>query len=307
MDVLAGFEGRPQRTIPARWLYDLRGSELFEEITRLADYYPSRVETFLLRMHSGEIAERVGQGRAIVEFGSGSSTKTSILLEQLAPAAYVPIDISGEFMRQSIASLSAAFPTLPILPIEGDYTRTIAMPQAIRHVPKLGFFPGSTIGNQSAYSAIDLLRAIRRSLGIGAALLIGIDLIKEERSLVRAYDDRDGVTAAFNLNLLHRINRELDATIPVAAFRHVARWNAHDCRIEMHLEAVRDVAFTIDGRRFMMAAGETLHTENSHKYCLAGARLLLRSGGWQPLIEWVDAKSNFALLLAEAPSFGAEP
>jgi L-histidine N-alpha-methyltransferase len=298
-DVIDGLARRP-RAIPARWFYDHRGSELFEAITELPEYYPTRTETALLRAVSGEIAGRVGPGRAIVEFGSGSSTKTPIVLQALDPSAYVPIDISGDFLRESSRALSERFPGLPVLPVEADFMKPIALPAQVRNLPKLGFFPGSTIGNMIPFSSTDLLRAMRASLGEGAMLLIGMDRIKDVGVLERAYDDAAGVTAQFNLNLLERINRELDGTIPVQAFRHRAIWNDDRARIEMHLEAERDLLFTVEGRPFEMAAGETIHTENSHKYGPRDARLLLRSGGWTPIAEWTDPDDQFALYLAEA-------
>jgi len=298
-DVIDGLARRP-RAIPARWFYDHRGSELFEAITELPEYYPTRTETALLRSVADEIAERVGPGRAVVEFGSGSSTKTPIVLQALDPSAYVPIDISGDFLRESSRALSERFPGLPVFPVEADFLKPIALPQQVRAAPKLGFFPGSTIGNMIPSSSTDLLRAMRASLGQGAMLLIGMDRIKDVSVLERAYDDAAGVTAQFNLNLLERINRELDGTIPVEAFRHRAIWNDDRARIEMHLEAERDLLFTVEGRPFEMAAGETIHTENSHKYGPRDARLLLRSGGWTPIAEWTDPDDQFALYLAEA-------
>jgi dimethylhistidine N-methyltransferase len=298
-DVIDGLTRRP-RAIPARWFYDHRGSELFEAITELPEYYPTRTETALLRSVAGEIAERVGLRRAVVEFGSGSSTKTPILLQALDPSAYVPIDISGDFLRESSRALAERFPGLPVFPVEADFLKPIALPQQVRAAPKLGFFPGSTIGNMIPLSSTDLLRAMRASLGQGAMLLIGMDRIKDVGVLERAYDDAAGVTAQFNLNLLERINRELDGTIPVQAFRHRAIWNDDRARIEMHLEATRDVTFAVEGRLFEMAAGETIHTENSHKYGPRDARLLLRSGGWTPIAEWTDPDDQFALYLAEA-------
>jgi L-histidine Nalpha-methyltransferase len=305
-DVLAGFRMRP-RAIPARWFYDFRGSELFEQITALPEYYPTRVETALLDQIVPEVARIVGPGRAVVEFGSGSSVKTPRLLEAIAPAAYVPIDISGEFLRESAAALASDFPKLSILPVEADFMHPIAPPAEIARLPKLGFFPGSTIGNMVARTAVNLLRSMVETLGVGAMLLIGIDRIKDVDLLTRAYDDQEGVTAAFNLNLLHRINRELGADVPVDAFRHRAIWNDRYARIEMHLEAVRDLHFTIEGERFEMRAGETIHTENSHKYGPRDARLLLRAGAWTPIAEWTDADDQFALILAEAQPPGTAP
>jgi dimethylhistidine N-methyltransferase len=298
-DVLAGLERRP-RAIPARWFYDRRGSELFEEITALPEYYPTRTETAILERACPEVVAIAGLGRAVVEFGSGSSAKTPILLRCAAPSAYVPIDISGEFLRESSRALSAAFPDLLVLPFEADFMRPLSLPRTIADTPKLGFFPGSTIGNMTPLMAVDLLRAMRASLGEGAQLLIGMDRIKDEETLVAAYDDAAGVTARFNLNLLERINRELDGTVPVDAFRHRAIWNDDRARIEMHLEAVRDAAFTVDGRPFSIRAGETIHTENSHKYGARDARILLRAGGWTPVGEWTDPDGRFGLYLAEA-------
>ncbi len=298
-DVLRGFDARP-RAIPARWFYDRRGSELFEAITDLPEYYPTRTETAILRDCCPQVAKLAGEGRAVVEFGSGSSTKTPILLGAVAPSAYVPIDISGDFLRDSSAQLASAFPGLPVLPVEADFLKPIALPAQISDLPKLGFFPGSTIGNMIPHSSVDLLRAMKTSLGEGSMLLIGMDRVKADDVLVAAYDDAQGVTAAFNLNLLERINRELGATIPIANFRHRAIWNDDRARIEMHLEAREDVSFTIEGRPFAMAAGETIHTENSHKYGPRDARILLRAGGWTPVAEWADPDGMFAVILAEA-------
>ncbi len=176
----------------------------------------------------------------------------------------------------------------------------IRLPDAVADAPKLGFFPGSTIGNMVPRTGCDLLRAMRESLGQGAMLLIGMDRIKDIDVLVSAYDDAAGVTAAFNLNLLERINRELEGDVPIGAFRHRAVWNDMESRIEMHLEALRDVQFTVDGARFALAEGETIHTENSHKYGPQSGRMLLRTGGWTPVAEWTDPGENFAIILAEA-------
>ncbi|WP_375395471.1 L-histidine N(alpha)-methyltransferase [uncultured Sphingomonas sp.] len=298
-DVLAGLTRRP-RAIPARWFYDRRGSELFETITDLPEYYPTRTEIAILERIAPEVAALAGEGRAVVEFGSGSSIKTPILLRAVRPSAYVPIDISGDFLRESSRVLSAAFPELLVLPFEADFMQPLTLPRTIATTPKLGFFPGSTIGNMTPLMAVDLLRAMRGSLGEGALLLIGMDRIKDAGVLIPAYDDAAGVTAAFNLNLLERINRELDGTIPVGSFRHEAVWNDDRARIEMHLKAVRDASFAVDGRPFSIAAGETIHTENSHKYGPRDARILLRSGGWTPIAHWTDPEARFAVYLAEA-------
>jgi dimethylhistidine N-methyltransferase len=298
-DVLAGLAERVP-AIPARWLYDSRGSELFDAITRLEAYYPTRTETALLEANMADIARHLAPGAAVVEFGSGSSTKTPLLLRAIAPAAYVPIDISGNYLRDSAKRVDRDFPALAVHPVEADFTRPMALPAAIDGLSRLGFFPGSTIGNFVPRSATDLLRHFRELLGTGARLLIGMDRVKPVERLVAAYDDPQGVTAEFNLNLLHRINRELGGDVPVDDFVHEARWNDLLGRIEMHLVATRDLAFTIAGKRFVFAKGASIHTENSHKYGARGGRLLLLAGGWTPLVEWVDPAGDFALVLAEA-------
>jgi dimethylhistidine N-methyltransferase len=298
-DVLNGLS-EPIPAIPARWLYDRRGSELFDDITRLPAYYPTRTETALLETSMDEIARLIPGDGAVVEFGAGSATKTPILLRAVRPKAYVPVDISGEYLRESATVVDGEFPDMTVYPVEADFTRDMQLPDAIGSLPRLGFFPGSTIGNFVPQSATDLLRHFRKVLGTGAKLLIGMDRVKPIGRLIAAYDDPEGVTAAFNLNLLRRINRELDADIPVDAFRHQARWNDMLGRIEMHLIATRDVDFTIDGRGFAFRRGQSIHTENSHKYGPRGARLLLLAGGWTPLAEWNAPNEDFALILAEA-------
>ncbi|HEX4739447.1 MAG TPA: L-histidine N(alpha)-methyltransferase [Allosphingosinicella sp.] len=303
-DVLAGLAA-PIRAIPARWLYDRRGSELFEAITALPEYYLTRTDTALLEAHSADVARIAGTGQVVVEFGAGSAVKTPILLRAVDPAAYVPIDISGEFLSLSVATLQARFPELPIFPVEADFMGEIALPEGLPDAPHLGFFPGSTIGNLVPGTAVDLLRRMKATLGPGARLLIGMDRVKDPAILLAAYNDAAGVTAEFNLNLLRRINRELGGDIPLDAFRHRALWNDRMSRIEMHLEAVRDVAFTVDSAQFAMKAGETIHTENSHKYSPRSAHMLLHAGGWTPLAEWTDPEGLFALILtdAEGPRF----
>jgi L-histidine Nalpha-methyltransferase len=298
-DVLAGLSA-PIPSVPARWLYDLRGSELFDEITRLPSYYPTRTETALLRSIMPEIAERVPAGSAVVEFGAGSATKTPILLEAIAPAAYVPVDISGDYLEQSAAELQQLFPALDVIPVTADFARPFELPGGIEHLPKLGFFPGSTIGNFVPRSATDLLRQFRALLGAGSRLLIGMDKVKPVERLIAAYDDPEGVTAQFTLNILTRINRELDGDIPVEAFRHEARWNDILSRIEIHLVATRDVEFRIGGTPFRFASGSSMHVENSHKYGPRGGRVLLLAGGWTPVAEWTDPGHDFAVVLAEA-------
>jgi dimethylhistidine N-methyltransferase len=298
-DVLAGLSA-PIPAIPARWLYDLRGSELFDDITRLASYYPTRTETRLLHDIMPEVAARVPKGSVVVEFGAGSATKTPILLEAISPAAYVPVDISGDYLEQSARELQARVPAVEVIPVVADFARPFTLPGGIDQLPRLGFFPGSTIGNFVPWSATDLLRQFRQLLGPCAQLLIGMDRVKPVDRLLAAYDDPEGVTAEFNLNLLKRINRELDGDIPLDAFRHEARWNDILSRIEMHLVATREVQFSIAGRRFRFDAGSSIHTENSHKYGQRGGRVLLLAGGWTPQAEWTDAGEDFAEILAVA-------
>lgn len=298
-DVLAGLSA-PVPAIPARWLYDHRGSELFDDITRLDSYYPTRTETALLHDIMAEVAAHVPKGAAVVEFGAGSATKTPILLEAIAPAAYVPVDISGDYLEQSASELQRRLPALDVIPVTADFARPFSLPDEIAALPKLGFFPGSTIGNFVPWSATNLLRQFRALLGPCAQLLIGMDRVKPVERLLAAYDEPEGVTAAFNLNLLRRINRELDGDVPLDAFRHDARWNEILSRIEMHLVATRDVEFTISGRQFHFAAGSSIHTENSHKYGQRGGRVLLLAGGWTPVAEWADGAGDFAEILAVA-------
>jgi len=298
-DVLAGLSSQIA-AIPARWLYDQRGSELFDDITRLPTYYPTQTETDLLHAIMPEVAERVQTGAAVVEFGAGSATKTPVLLEAVHPAAYVPVDISGDYLEQSAADVQERFPEIDVLPVVADFARPFTLPDAIASLARLGFFPGSTIGNFVPWSATDLLRSFHDLLGTGSQLLIGMDRVKPVERLIAAYDEPAGVTAEFNLNLLHRINRELDGDVPVDAFRHEARWNEILSRIEMHLVATRDVDFTISGKPFHFVAGSSIHTENSHKYGPRGARVMLLAGGWTPVAEWTDPAQDFAIILAEA-------
>ena len=304
--VLAGLAQTP-KVVPARYFYDRTGSELFEAITRLPEYYPTRTEIGLLQRHGGDIAGHVGPGRVVVEFGSGSSAKTPLLLRAVAPAAYVPIDISAEFLADSAAALAAATPGLAVHPLAGDFTDPLILPAAVAGRSMLGFFPGSTLGNCTPAAAVDLLRSFAATLGEGAWLVIGLDLRKDRATVEAAYNDSAGVTAAFNLNLARRINAELGGTIDLAALRHVARWNGDAGRIEMHLEAVRDFGFTVLGRAFRMACGETIHTENSYKWTLDEARLLARASSWSPVVVWLDLQARFGLHLWRRAAAVMEP
>jgi len=302
-DVLKGLR-QAQKAIPARWFYDEAGSQLFEEITGLEEYYPTRAETEILRTRGAKFAELIGEGRAVIEFGSGSSVKTPLLLERIAPAAYVPLDISGDFLRESATALAAKFPGLPVYPVEADFMRRVTLPREVADLPKLGFFPGSTIGNMVPRTAVDLLRSMRATLGADEGecpmLLIGMDLVKGRAVLEAAYDDARGVTAAFNLNVAERINRELGGTLPLDALEHVALWNDDFARVEMHLRASRTIRFEVSGCCFSMEKGETIHTENSHKFTRRSANVLLQAGGWTPLNRWLDSEERFSLILARA-------
>lgn len=299
-DVLTGLS-QDRKAIPARWFYDHRGSELFEEITSLPEYYPTRTETGILTAHAARIGRLVGpRQHVVVEFGAGSATKTPLLLDAIWPAAYVPIDISGEFLHESCETLAARYPDLPIHPVEADFSQPTTLREEIGAYPRLGFFPGSTLGNMEPMAATDLLRSMRETMGAGSLLLIGLDRIKDEATLVSAYDDAQGVTAAFNLNLAARINAELGGSIPLDALEHRAIWNDDRARIEMHIAATRDIAFEVCGRRFTMAQDETIHTENSHKYDPRSADTLLLAGGWAPIQGFGDAEDKFMVILARA-------
>ena len=304
--VLAGLSAS-QKVVPARFFYDRTGSELFETITRLPEYYPTRTEIGILAARAASIARIVGEGRAVVEFGSGSSAKTPPFLAAVAASAYVPIDISAEFLAMASADLAAKLPGLLVLPVAADFTRPLRLPPAIAHSPKLGFFPGSTLGNLGPAAAVDLLRAFGDTLGDGAWLVIGLDLRKDAATLEAAYNDGQGVTAAFNFNVLHRINAELDGTLDPAAFEHRAPFNASLGRIEMHLGARHATTFTVLGRPFALAAGATIHTENSYKWTLDEQRLVGRAGGWAPVEVWTDSAALFAVHLWRRDAAHLEP
>jgi dimethylhistidine N-methyltransferase len=287
---------RPQKTLPCRYFYDARGSELFEEITRLPEYYPTRTEAAILEAHAGEMAAGVPRGGALVEFGSGSSLKTEILLKHLPQlGCYVSIDVSASALEDAVRRLAARFPTLDVRPIVGDFSYPIALPADVAARPKTGFFPGSTIGNFTPAEAQRLLRVFRASLSPGGRLIVGADLEKDARTLVRAYDDAAGVTAAFNLNLLARINRELGGSFDLASFRHEAIYNPRDGRIEMHLVSTRAQEAVVRGRRFRFRQGESIHTENSYKYSIPQFQDFARSAGWQPQRVWTDAATLFSV------------
>jgi len=293
--IIDGLSAR-QKTLPCRYLYDERGSELFEQITRLPEYYPTRTETGILEAHVAEIAGDGGEGQALVEFGSGSSRKTEILLEAMPDLlAYLPIDVSDSALDEAQCRLAARFPVLDIRPIHGDFSRNVKLPADLRFSRKIGFFPGSTIGNLNRGEARRLLESFRKILSPHGRLIVGVDLLKSEETLRLAYDDPAGVTGAFNLNMLARINQAFGPAFPLDAFRHEARFNRQKCRIEMHLVSTRDHSVDLLGHRFTFRRGETIHTENSHKYTIDGFRTLARSAGWSPERVWTDADGLFSV------------
>jgi dimethylhistidine N-methyltransferase len=287
---------RPHKTLPCRFFYDARGSELFEEITQLPEYYPTRTETAILDAHAGEMAEAIPPGGILVELGSGSSLKTEILLRHLPRlGAYVCVDVSESALVAARDRLAARFPTLDVRPIVGDFSRKVEFPADLAARPKTGFFPGSTIGNLTPTEAAQLLDTLRTWLAPGGRLIVGVDLKKDARQLVLAYNDARGVTAAFNLNLLARINRELDGTFDLSAFAHEAVYNPREGRIEMHLKSACRQSASVLGRRVSFAAGERIHTENSYKYTIGQFHELARSAGWKPGRVWTDRADLFSV------------
>jgi dimethylhistidine N-methyltransferase len=294
-DLITGFAETPKRT-PAKWFYDRIGSELFEEITRVAEYYPTRAELQILEDHAEAIAGSVPPGAFLVELGAGASTKARLLLDHLRDlAGYVPIDISAEFLAAEAKRLRRLRPSLTVLPVAADFTEPFALPAATAGRPLAGFFPGSTIGNFDPPEAAAFLGHVGRMLTPGATLIIGIDLRKDPAILEAAYDDTAGVTAAFNLNLLVRANRELDADFDVDAFGHRAVYNAARGRVEMHLVSRRRQEVRLRGRVFRFAAGEIIHTESSYKYTVDGFRRLAAEAGWRAKAVWLDNEGLFSV------------
>jgi dimethylhistidine N-methyltransferase len=299
-DALAGLSA-PRKTLPCKWLYDAEGARLFEAITRLPEYYPTRTEIGILREQAASVAAAVGPGATVIEFGPGDGEKGVLLLSLLdAPAAYVPVEIAPEWLDAVAARVSEAVPGVPVLPVVADFTRSFGLPAGVPRSRRLGFFPGSTIGNFEPTDAAELLRRFRAALGSGARLLLGADLVKDPAVLEAAYDDAAGVTAAFNLNLLHRLNRELGADFDVAAFRHRALWNPEEERVEMHLEARSAQRAHLGGREIRFRAGETIHTENSHKYRPERLEALAGAAGWDAREMWTDPGRLFSVWLLEA-------
>lgn len=272
---------QPQKAVSPKWFYDAEGSRLFEDITRLPEYYPTRQEAALLREVAPAWAAEFGPGSVLVEFGSGASEKTRILLDAGRDlAAYVPIDISPDALGEAAARIAEAYPQLTVAPQVSDFLHLDTLPAGAGPGRRIGFFPGSTIGNLEPAEAVAFLKAARTLLGKDALFILGVDLVKEPATLIAAYDDSQGVTAAFNLNLLARANRELDADFDLDAFQHRAVWNAGDSRMEMHLEATRDMAVQLGDRRIAFAAGETIHTESSRKFTEQSLQRMVEAAGW---------------------------
>ena len=295
-DVLAGLSAAPKR-LQAKYFYDGVGSQLFERITEVPEYYPTRTEMKILREHAADIAKLIPTGAALVEFGSGSSKKARILLAAASPlAAYVPVDICGEMIEQEAIDLRPDFPQIKVLPVVADICYPFNLPPEAKAAPvRVGFFPGSTIGNFEPHEAAAFLRNAAQILGPGATMIVGADLIKPVEVLNAAYNDRAGVTAKFNLNLLTRINRELRGTFKLDCFEHHAFYNRERHRIEMHLASLKRQKVKVAGETIDFRAGETIHTENSYKYSVASLGALARGVGWMPAGVWTDSDKYFSI------------
>jgi len=293
-DVIEDLSQHPKRLSP-KYFYDATGSELFEQITVLPEYYPTRTELGILRDRGGEISAIIPEGAALVEFGAGATTKVRLLLNRCAFGAYVPVDISGDFLKAQADGLRRDFPGLAVYPVAADFTAPFALPDAIAKMPKVGFFPGSTLGNFEPHEACRFLRSAREILGKDAQMVIGVDLEKDERMLYDAYNDAAGVTARFNLNVLDRINRELGGDFELPAFIHRAIYNRERHRIEMHLISKKAQKARVLDRSFSFRAGESIHTESSYKYSLERFTALAQGSGWTPLMSWTDPAGMFSV------------
>lgn len=293
--VLAGLS-LEQKELPCRFLYDARGSELFEDITALEEYYPTRTEATILKQCAGEIADRTPANAMLLEFGSGSSTKTEILLEALDKlGVYVALDVSQAALDDARARIGERFPQLQVKTLVADFAGPVEVPAGYASSHRLGFFPGSTIGNLVREEAAKLLRHFGDILGSGSRMVVGVDLKKELSRLLPAYDDAKGVTADFNMNILVRINRELGADFNLETFAHEARWNEYKGRVEMHLVAEQEQQVNLLGRSVQFAKGETIHTENSHKYSVAEFQQLAEQAGWTAARVWTDKGQLFSV------------
>lgn len=295
-EALAGLRRRPAG-IPPKFFYDELGSRLFDAITRTAEYYPTRAEMEILETRAQEIAAHVGTGSLLVEPGGGSCAKVRILLEGLQPCAYVPMDISRDHLRMAAEQVAAEFPWLEVHAAHADFTHRMEVPPTAPEGPRVAFFPGSSIGNFDPEAAVEFLAAVVDLVGPGGFLLIGVDLPKDKAVLEAAYDDADGVTAAFNLNLLERMNRELDADFDLDHWTHRAIYNEPESRIEMHLVSTRNQQVTVAGEVFAFARGETIHTENSHKYAIDRFQAMARRAGMDATGVWMDNHGLFSVHL----------
>jgi dimethylhistidine N-methyltransferase len=293
-DVIQHLGQHPKRLSP-KYFYDAVGSELFQQITLLPEYYPTRTELGILRDRGGEIAAILPKGAALVEFGAGATTKVRLLLQGCHFEAYVPVDISGDFLNTQAEGLRKDFPDLRVYPVAADFTVPFAPPSEIADLPKVGFFPGSTIGNFEPQEACEFLRTAREILGPGSQMIIGVDLEKDERVLYDAYNDPAGVTARFNLNVLVRINRELGGNFDLSAFTHRSVYNRDRHRIEMHLISRKAQTVRILGNTFSLRPGESIHTENSYKYSLERFTELAGSSGWTVRESWSDPRKMFSV------------
>lgn len=293
-DVIEDLSRAPKRLSP-KYFYDAAGSELFEQITLLPEYYPTRTELGILRDRAGAIAAFIPDGAALVEFGAGATTKVRLLLGECTVGAYVPVDISGDFLNAQADVLRADYPGLAIHPVTADFTTPFELPDAVETMPKVGFFPGSTLGNFEPGEACTFLKNARKILGQGARMVIGVDLEKDERTLYDAYNDAAGVTARFNLNVLRRINRELGGDFDLSAFIHRAIYNRDRHRIEMHLISKKAFTAQVLGQTFSFRPGESIHTENSYKYSIDRFGVLARVSGWEPVQSWTDAAGMFSV------------
>ncbi len=299
-DVVRGLSA-PRKALSPKWLYDARGSALYELICEQPEYYPPRIETGLLERHGRELADAIGPDALVFEYGAGSARKTALLVAALQrPAGYVPVDISREALLAAAEALGRRFPRLAIQPVVADFAGPVPLPLEAPCARRVAFFPGSTIGNLDPPDAVALLHRMRVQAGSGGALVIGVDLPKDEATLVRAYDDARGVTAAFDLNLLARIDRELEGDFPLSAFRHVARWDARLSRIEMHLEAREPLVAHAAGAAFTFHAGETIHTESAYKWEPRAFDALAAIAGWRAERTWTDERAWFAVKLYSA-------
>ncbi len=300
-DVIQGLR-RPRKELPCKYFYDERGSKLFERICGLEEYYPTRTEIAILESHAGEMAARIGPRPLLVEYGSGSSTKTRLLLDHLEePIAYVPVDISREHLLESASLISDRYPELEVLPVCADFTGHFEVPEpGAPYERRVGYFPGSTLGNFEAAAAREFLAGIAEAGGPGSGLLLGADLDKDPEVLEAAYDDADGVTAEFNLNLLRRINEELDADFRLDRFRHRAVYDAKQTRVEMHLVSVEAQTVRIGDETVEFERDESIHTESSHKYTLEGLAALAGDAGFAVEGVWTDPARLFSVQLLAA-------